>query len=59
MRSMVVSTGSSALVRMTETLSRVVAYSKLESDAYEENGIEYGAISRDATIQIQISSVHH
>lgn len=45
MRSMVVSTGSLALVRMTETLSRVVAYSKLESDV----GIEYGAISRDAT----------
>ena len=57
--SIVISIGALALVKMTDTLSRVVAYSKLESNESEslddENGIgieiECGVISssRDAT----------
>jgi len=50
--SIVISIGSLALAKMTETLSRVVAYSKLESNECtdEENGIECGVLSsRDAT----------
>ena len=49
MWSVVVSIGSLALVKMTEALSRVVVYSKLESDACEENDIEFGVISQDST----------
>ena len=50
--SIVISIGSLALVKVTETLTRVVAYSKLESNECEdeENGIECGVVSsRDAT----------
>jgi len=47
--SVVVSIGSLALVKMTEALSRVVVYSKLERDACEENDIECGVISQDST----------
>ena len=45
--SIVISIGSLALVKMTETLSRVVACSKLESNECtdEEDGIECGVIS--------------
>ena len=45
--SVVISIGSLALVKMTDTISRVVQYSKLESNECvdEENGIECGVIS--------------
>eukprot|EP00984_Skeletonema_dohrnii_P009409 scaffold3606_cov76-Skeletonema_dohrnii-CCMP3373.AAC.2 len=45
--SIVISIGSLALVKMTDTISRVVQYSKLESNECvdEENGIECGVIS--------------
>ena len=46
--SVLISIGSQALVKMTETLPGVVAYSRLENDACEDNGIECSVISRDA-----------
>ena len=41
-----ISIGSQALVRMTDALSRAVAYSKLESNACDGNGIELNTVDR-------------